>query len=459
MNRLALIFLIFLSSIILFYRLGATTLVNWDEAMFASVAQDMVKRGDLLDGRMNGQVWVYEPPLLTWILALVLKTVGPQEFWLRVFSAFCGIVIGIVVYIMTVSISGKKLAGLFSFVILFSDIEFLFRARQINVEIPLTMFLLIALGALVLFRKSNHHLFLLPVAAAALGFAFLTKRASPLLALPALLSIIFVLRHCIPKKIWVMSLAVFLSVSVPWYVASSQKWGMKFIHEFFLDYTFGKIRSVNLGTGTSILFYFSALRHAFKLWMIPMPIVLLWCVVQIKKNRIFLALLFFIATYFLMLTVVPIKSSWFLLPIHPVLSILTGLWLSKFHKPVVALVIVLVAVWQVWNYRSDFIVPDTTGRQVAIIRQTATLLGGDEPLYLDDDYVPVAVFYSGGRKIIPLRFDRLGRQGGLPAIPLSGSLILSNDETIEILRSNIQATLFLISSVGDLKLLRVEPNQ
>lgn len=464
-SQIGLLALVVLSSFLLFYRLGATSLANWDEAMFAAVSQDMVKRGDLLDGRMNGQLWVYEPPLVTWILAVILKTFGSREFWLRSYNAVFGFVIGMIVYKIAVSISGKKIAGFLSALVLFSDIEFLFRARQINVEIPLTMFLLISLGSLVLLRKREaHHALFLPIGALALGLAFLTKRATPLLAIPALSFLMYSDWKRVKRTICISSFLFFL-VSVPWFFASYLKWGDKFIHEFFVDYTVGKIRSVNIGTGTSFLFYFSALRHALKSWVLLLPFILFWSIGKVKKDPIFLGLGMYVITFMLALTVVPIKSSWFLLPIHPVLAILIGVWLcsclslyrkKKLYYVLITGGVVAVSVFQLWKYRNDFIVPDTTGRQVAIVKQAALLLKSDESLYLDDDYLPVAVFYGGNRKVIPLRFDRLGRPGGLPIIPPAGSLILTNDETIEKLRENMPAPLVPVAWVADLWLLRVQ---
>jgi len=68
----------FLSGVLMLYRLGATALVNWDEAWFAAVAQS--------GGMWNGEVWFYEPPFLTWVLRLVMRIFGESEFWMRLVS-------------------------------------------------------------------------------------------------------------------------------------------------------------------------------------------------------------------------------------------------------------------------------------------------------------------------------------------------------------------------------------
>ena len=84
--------IVFISVILFFFfRLGNTSLTNWDEAWFGSVAQDMAKSGNLLAGKWNGQIFFYEPPLLVWLLSLTIKIFGGSEFWLRSISAISGV--------------------------------------------------------------------------------------------------------------------------------------------------------------------------------------------------------------------------------------------------------------------------------------------------------------------------------------------------------------------------------
>jgi len=84
-------FILFLSGLLFFYQLGNTALTNWDEAWFGSVAQDMAKSDKLLAGEWNGQIFFYEPPLLIWLLTIIIKVFGENEFWLRSISALSGV--------------------------------------------------------------------------------------------------------------------------------------------------------------------------------------------------------------------------------------------------------------------------------------------------------------------------------------------------------------------------------
>ena len=481
-----LLFIIFASSFLLFYHLGETSLVNWDEAWLASVSQDIAIRGDWFGGQWNGQTWFYEPPLVTWSLAVLYKIFGPSEFWLRSLNAIFGILIIIVVYNLSALITKSAKSAFISVIILLSNIEFLFRGRQSNVEIPVTFFLVFTIYAALKTLSSPQRKWWL-ITGIFLGLAFLTKRASPILIFPALLPIILnkSLRGMYRpvRPVAISFLTVFFVVAVPWYLISYLRWGNQFINEFFLGYTLGKIRSVNPGAGTDIWFYITALRHAFKFWFPLIPFAIIWATVKSFRDRKIAVLTIFIWTFLIFLTLAPIKSSWFLLPIHPAIAIIVGLlirtipifWSSRQNiagapeprtralatrgrRPREQASVVLgllfltffLSIFQLIRYHRDFIVPDTTGRQAALAKLAGQLAPPQKPIYLDDDYLPVAVFYSR-RRVIPLRFNRLQ-----PITPLSipsRSYILTNTETLPTLQNNYPG-ISIIKETPDLMLVQ-----
>src|SRR3990167_1340205 len=152
---LVITFITFISVILFFFRLGSTVLTNWDEAWFGSVAQNMAKSGSFLTGNWNGQIFFYEPPLLFWLLTLTIKIFGESEFWLRSVSAISGVFTVIGCYVLAKNIAKSRLAGLLASLIILSDIEILFRSRQINVEILLTVLLLWSIIFVVKVHEGN----------------------------------------------------------------------------------------------------------------------------------------------------------------------------------------------------------------------------------------------------------------------------------------------------------------
>lgn len=466
-NDLYIILFFLLAFLLLFFRLGNTSLVNWDEAWLASVSQDIATRGDWLGGRWNGQTWFYEPPLVTWVLATLYKIFGPSEFWLRSFNALLGLLIVVVTYKLSIVVTKSKLAALISAIILLSDIEFLFRSRQINVEIPVTFFLLLTIYTALKTLSSPQRKWWI-ITGISVGLAFLTKRASPILVLPAFLPLYRSLRAkgrlasrsvAIPSfKNVIFMLFAFIAVAIPWYLINYLRWGNQFINEFFIGYTLGKIRSINPGTGTNVFFYAEALKHAFKFWFPIIPIAIIWATIKSFSDRKIAILTIYILSFLIFLTLASIKSSWFLLPIHPTLAIIIGVFITnvipdgaKRRSGMILILAITISIWQLWSYRRDFIVPDTTGHQAALAKLAGQLSEPQNPIYLDDDYLPVAVFYSQSR-VLPLRFNR--SQSITPLSIYSGTYILTNKETFPTLTQQY-GYFSLITSSSDLLLVRL----
>ena len=469
---LVITFITFISVILFFFRLGSTVLTNWDEAWFGSVAQNMAKSGNLLAGNWNGQIFFYEPPLLVWLLSLAIRIFGESEFWLRSVSALSGVFTVIGCYILAKKIAKSKLAGMLASLVILSDIEILFRSRQINVEILLTVLLLWSIIFLVKAYEGKLFRWTI-VSAICLGLAFLTKRASPLLTLPAIGYLLISSLSCeagsrFARRVHLLIFVItFIIITLPWYFLSYLKWGDQFINEFFIGYTFNKIKSVNASIGTSPFFYFNSIKHAFKFWALLIPLATVWGTVKSFRDRNIAGLMIFVLTFLTFLTLAPIKSSWFLLPVHPILAVILGTFLvsvvkfAKLHRiPLVTNILLLVliislATWQLWYYRHDYIVPDTTNNQATISKLAGVMVDKGQPIYLDDEYLPVAVFYSR-KKVIPLRFSRTANPvPSLTEIP-EGSLVLTNTETFPVLKSTTGILFEKLFSVGDLFLVKAK---
>lgn len=400
-----------LSWFLIFFQLGKNRLTNWDEAWLAAVARD--------GGWWNGERWLYEPPLVTWVLSLMIKF-SQSEWWLRLPNALSAWILVMAVY---------RKGGLISALVLLSTIEFLFRARQINVDIPLSLWLFLAIT-----WKSG--LFL--------GLAAMTKRLSFLLAVPAL---VWALR----KKNWRRELGLFLLIALPWHVHSYLTLGKEFVDKYLLGFSLGKLTAINPVTGSSPLFYMEALRHGMKLWILMLPIALIWGLRQ-------KTLLIFVATYLVGLTVSPIKASWYMLPIYPVLALLIGGCLSQIfkHRQSLGLTLVIaVFLFNLLKWKQEWLVPQTTLHQATLAKEVKAITKPGEVVYLDDDWLPVAVFY-GQRKVIPLRFNRGERYSDPLNLP-KGSLVLTNAETLGNLRQRLNGETAAIKQNGDLLLVKIIP--
>ena len=128
---------------------------------------------------------------------------------------------------------------------------------------------------------------------------------------------------------------------------------------------------------------------------------------------------------------------------------------SGIYINILALTLIIALTgWQLYHYRHDYIVPDTTNNQAAISRLAGAMADKGQAIYLDDEYLPVAVFYSH-RKVIPLRFSRSANPvPSLTDIP-EGNLVLTNKETFPVLKSATGILFEVLFSSGDLLLVKV----
>ena len=137
------------ASIEILWQLGSGSLQDWDEAIYAEIAWEIIQRGDWLTLHWGYEPWFEKPPLLMWCTALLYQLFSVDEFWSRAASAFSGIALTFITYA-----TGKWLydrhVGLLSAAVLLSSYDFLFYARFGTADVMLTTFTLIRREAVAL---------------------------------------------------------------------------------------------------------------------------------------------------------------------------------------------------------------------------------------------------------------------------------------------------------------------
>jgi 4-amino-4-deoxy-L-arabinose transferase-like glycosyltransferase len=71
-------------------RLVRGRLRHWDEAWYAQVSREMIRRGDYLTPYWNGEPFFHKPPLGFWATAAAFQAFGENEISARLFSLLCG---------------------------------------------------------------------------------------------------------------------------------------------------------------------------------------------------------------------------------------------------------------------------------------------------------------------------------------------------------------------------------
>lgn len=336
-----LVFVLLLSSFLLFWRLGETHLTNWDEAWYADVARTMSEKGNVLTPLWNGQPFLEKPPLFYWLTALSYRVFGDTEFSARFVSALAGFGTVLLVY---------KFAGVSSALILLSTPAFLWRARTGNLDSLLTF--LVFLSAV---NTDYRGVFS--------GLAFLTK---------GFIGFLY------PFVFGFRGLLTAILIALVWFAVSYLINGQLFLQQFFAQ------QGEKIGAMRFSFDYIMHLKTGLKLWLIVF-IPALYYVRSSFFSR-------FIIVFLVLISFLQEKSTWFLHPLYPFIAVIVGQFLSRWKKSIIF--VVIIALFQLVYYRAEYFVPDIASDEARIAIASKELTKSDDVIYLTHYYYPTAVYYS-----------------------------------------------------------------
>ena len=125
--------------------LGQVALFDRDEPRFATAAWNMVRTGDYVIPRFNGQLRPDKPPLVYWEMALSYGVFGFNEFAARLPSALCAILTLWVVYLAAGSHFGR-LTGILAALMLSATCLFIAEARLATADATMILFTTLSLA-------------------------------------------------------------------------------------------------------------------------------------------------------------------------------------------------------------------------------------------------------------------------------------------------------------------------
>ncbi len=275
------IFLGIIASFLIFYGLGNESLYDWDEAIYAQISKEMVLNNNYLTLYYGYKPWFEKPPLLMCITALFFKCFGISEFWARAVSAFSGVGLIFIVYLVGKFIFNRNIGFIASLILIFSN-EFLRRARMGTTDTMLCfLFFLAIYGYLRLTTKEQKWWYLIWISFA---LAFMLKSWAAIIMLPIFAFAIFLDNHVYDtlhsKHFWRGILLACLLV-LPWHIIMIAKYGMEFIDDYFLYHA---IKRTTTGIEThheGPLYYIKMMRGLFWPWIYLVPFAI---ALSIKKN-------------------------------------------------------------------------------------------------------------------------------------------------------------------------------
>lgn len=387
-----LVFLILGTAPLFFYKLGQTSLVSWDEGWYAAIANNILKSGNFLRLTFNGKPFFDHPMAGFWWMAISFKLLGVSNFSARFPSAVFGILTLIFVYFLGKELFNKWV-GFASAIALVSAPWFIYRSRSGDLDIFLTFFFVLSIWMAV---KSVDQKKFFPFLGVSLGLLFLTKTLIPIAILPALIVIYIgrkIERSSVSKGL--ISFGIIVGI---WFI-SLLTLGTGFISRYI------SVGLPGVSVKTSYLDNLNLVRdyiHAgIGKWFWP-GVGSVFATLLIGKRS------FYILSVFCLCFVAPFLLSnktqiWHLIPLYPfmILSffgfayfismrITNNKFLASGAIIAISLYFTFILVKGEWN---QFInIPAYISDEQILSTEAGKY---SEPLYVDGDFVPAAVFYSG----------------------------------------------------------------
>lgn len=394
-------------SILIFYRIDWLTLANWDEAWYGGIARGIAQTGNFMKMDWRGKTFYHHPPLGFILMAFSIITFGTNEFAVRFMSAFLGIGSILLLYFIGSKFFKSRLVGFASSLILGTSVWYLIRTRSGDLDSIFIFFYLLTIY-FSLKVKENFNWFI----AMMIAFACLIM-SKTLAGVSAGVLIFFynVADVFKSKKNFLKAIAgvlLFFAIVSPWYYVQLTSFE-HFYEEHFIAVG---LRNKNLTSMFHLesylpLFYLHmGIRKWYYIWIASVGLIMI--TLRFIKKEFFMLLLWNLIVLYPFLTTNE-THIWHLIPVYLPISLLIAggvFWGKELFIKITKLkkldwlanvlyvsFFILLAGIQIKNfYKEVYPTSRFTPDDVDISKKAAKYT---VPIYLDDNFTPVAVFYSG----------------------------------------------------------------
>src|SRR3989338_3186716 len=233
-------------ALIWFSNLEYRTLIKPDEGRYAEIPREMVASGDWVTPRLNELKYFEKPPLQYWATATAYTLFGEHQWTSRLWTGLTGFAGILLVWFAGLRLFGREAAG-YAALLLSSSLLYVLMGHINTLDMGVSFFLTLGIVGLLLGqaqadRKKRRNWML--VAWAGLALAVLSKGLMGLVLPGAALFIYCVVQRdfgVLKRMHWLPGLAVFLVITVPWFVlvmkANPEFFERFFIYEHYTRFT------------------------------------------------------------------------------------------------------------------------------------------------------------------------------------------------------------------------------
>ncbi len=324
--------LIGLTAIVFFFRIGATPVYILDEAKNAQCAREMWYHGNWIVPTFNGELRTDKPPLHYWFMALSYTLFGVGEWQARLFSAFMGIgTIAISFYFV------KRFLGVatafFTALVLAISTHFIFEFRLAVPDPFLIFFTTLGLFSGFAYLEERKWIWLL-LTAVSLGIATLAK-GPVALGLPGMAMVLLIIFQ---KKWWVfgdwrvlIAACVYVAVAVPWYVWVHKATDGAFTQGFFLEHNLQRFSGKMEGHGGP----FIITPIIVMIGMLPFSVAIVPVIKSLRtgwKNNLVLFASIVAAVYIVFFSLSKTKLPNYPMPCYPFAALVVAVFLNDCYE-------------------------------------------------------------------------------------------------------------------------------
>jgi 4-amino-4-deoxy-L-arabinose transferase-like glycosyltransferase len=320
------------------YELGNGSLHDWDEAIYAQVAREILLSDTWMALSWNGAPFLHKPPLHFWLTALTYKTIGVSEFASRLWPAIFGFGVVVLTFVLGTRVHSWVVGAIAASLLLVVDRgfygywwNFLSLSRVGMLETALTFWIM---AALIIIWEAERRPWLVMVIGLPVGLAVMTKAWTGVLAaaIPVIFWLITARYRAIDFASWGVGMLLALAVILPWHLWQYAMHGPLFIHEYVGINLTGRLFQVFEGNFGGPLNYVDSLRRGFSIWGYVWPLAYLWALWKAiaQGDRRMRLLAVWITLPFLLFSAAQTKLGWYVSMVYPAIALLLALTLAEF---------------------------------------------------------------------------------------------------------------------------------
>jgi 4-amino-4-deoxy-L-arabinose transferase-like glycosyltransferase len=313
----------FTGALMLLWRLGSASLDDWDEAIYAQISKEAVASGNWWTLHWGYVPFFEKPPVFMWATAILFKLFGVSEFWARAASAFSGIALLIVVFLIARQLYDRRV-GFLAVAILLSSYQFIASSRFGTTDILLGLFSYAAIYAYLRLKVGDERWWI--VIWAMCGLAVMTKSAAGVMAPCVIILTLLIDRRvkaALRSRPFWFGLFIAGLIIVPWHLIMYLQYGPAFINQYIGHSIVERSVSVlDQHTGDRF-FYIDRLQKYFFPWVYVAPFAVALTVREmLRGQRRALILMLMTVVVFGICTAMQTKLRWYIVPLYPALAIL-----------------------------------------------------------------------------------------------------------------------------------------